>query len=133
MAQDNVELYLRAIEAWNDGDVDAFVALASRNWEFRTTGTFPGFDAVYRGREGARRFYETLREPWESFFIEVLRTVDAGDRVVGLLKFRGRGRGSGAETSLEYAHVATFGDGEATLLEGYASHAEALDAAGVRE
>jgi ketosteroid isomerase-like protein len=133
MSRENVELYLRAIQAWNDGDENAFVALVSDDWEFRTTGTFPGFDPVYRGREGARRFYETLREPWESFVIEVARTIDAGDRVVGLLRFNGRGRGSGAEVSLEYAHVATYVAGEGTMLAGYTSHVEALEAAGLPE
>jgi ketosteroid isomerase-like protein len=133
MSRENVERYRRAIAAWNDGDLGAFLEDASPDWKFRTTGTFPGFKPLYEGHEGATEFWNTLRDPWEHFLIELERTVDAGDRVVGLLTFRGRGKTSGVETTLEYAHVATYVDGKNTRLEGYLTHREALEAVGLRE
>jgi ketosteroid isomerase-like protein len=129
MSERNVELYRRAIAAWNEGDLEAWRGLGGVDWEFRTTGTFPGFEPVYRGREGMTEFWENLREAWEFFHIELESVRDAGDRVVGLVRFHGRGKASGAEVFLEYAHVATYVDGRNTLLEGYLSHAEAIEAA----
>jgi ketosteroid isomerase-like protein len=133
MSEENVELYRRSIAAWNEGDLDTWRESVTPDWEFRTTGTFPGFEPVYRGPAGAAEFWETLREPWEEFRIEIVAVRDVGEQVVGLLKFHGRGRKSGAETSLEYAHVATVVDGQNALLEGYLSHDEALEAAGLSE
>jgi ketosteroid isomerase-like protein len=131
VSRENVELYERAIDAWNRGDLDTFVAQADPEWRFRTTGRFPGFKEVYRGHEGLTEFWETLREPWEHFRIEVVRVIDAGDRVVGLLRFHGRGKASGVDTTLEYAHVATYVEDRNTVLEGYLTHDEALQAAGL--
>ena len=133
MSEENLSLYREAIAAWNQGDRAAWLKTVAPDWEFRTTGTFPGFKAVYRGPEGAAEFWETLREPWEEFRIEIVDLHDAGELVVALLRFHGRGRESGAETTLEYAHLATVVDGQATRLQGFLTHREALEAAGLSE
>jgi ketosteroid isomerase-like protein len=131
MAQANVELYRRAWEAWNDGDLDAFIALTSPDWQIRTTETWPGIKPVYRGHDGVVEFWNTVREPWKDFFMDVERAIAAGDQVVGLLRLRGIGATSGVPITREYGHVATYVDGKNVAIQGYLTHREALDAAGV--
>ena len=133
MSQENVEHYIRVIEAWNRDDLEGFLDGVSPEWEFQTARLFPGFKPVYRGREGATEFWNTLREPWETFVVEIERTIDAGERVVGLLRFRGRGKSSGVDTALKYAHVASYAAGENVRLEGYATWDEALEAVALGE
>jgi ketosteroid isomerase-like protein len=133
MSQENVEIYRRVVAAWNADDLDTFLEALAPDWEFRTTGTFPGLKAVYRGPAGAAEFWEALREPWEEFHIEIVGLRSVGERVLGLLKFYGRGRESGVETTLEYAHIATVVDGRFASLRGFLSHHEAFEALGLRE
>ncbi len=60
--------------------------------------------------------------------MDVEEAIDAVDKVVGLLRLRGRGRNSGVPITREYAHVATYVDGKNTLIQGYLTHREALEA-----
>jgi ketosteroid isomerase-like protein len=59
--------------------------------------------------------------------------LDMGDRVVATLHFRGRGRGSGIETEARFYEVYTVRDGKIVRMDEYTSHAEALEAVGLRE
>ena len=93
MSQELVDRYLGAIGAWNRGDLEAWLDLAADEWH--TTGTFPGIEPVYRGREGMRAIWEYLRAPWESaasIQIDVDRVEDLGDTVLtddqGVLRLR---------------------------------------------
>ncbi len=82
-----------AYEAWNRGDLDWTLDFIAPDGEFRTRQLFPDLEAVYRGREGLRRFWSTFREAWEAVLIEVERIEPIGDeRVLALLRFHGRGR-----------------------------------------
>jgi hypothetical protein len=58
---------------------------------------------------------------------------DFGDRVLVLLTFHGKGKGSGVDVTTEYANVVTFRDGLAIHQVGYGDWKSALEAAGLRE
>ena len=94
---------------------------------------FPDTEAVYRGREGWRQFWNTFREPWETLRIEVERIEPIGDdRVLALYRFHGRGR-DGVEVTLKYANLVTIVNGLATRNIAFADWGEALEAAGLSE
>ena len=80
----NSELLLAGYDAWNCDDCDAWLALLDPEIHIHTSGVFPDLSAEYRGPEGARKFWRQLREPWETFSIEVERMEDEGDRVSDL-------------------------------------------------
>jgi ketosteroid isomerase-like protein len=108
MSQENVELVRQGYEAWNRGDLEWQLDHITPDFEFRTAQLFPDTEAVYRGREGVRQFWDTFREPWGSVLIEVERIEPIGDdRVLALLRFHGRGR-DGVEVTLEYANLWTI-------------------------
>jgi ketosteroid isomerase-like protein len=114
MTRENVELARQAYEAWNRGDLEWLLNNTTPEFEFWTVRLFPDLEPVYRGHEEFRRFWDTFREPWESFVIEIERIEPVGDdRVVALFRFHGRGR-DGVDVRREYAQLFTFIDGMAS-------------------
>lgn len=87
MSQANVEIVRNVVAAWNHGDLERIQEFTSPEWEWRTAQLFPGTEAVYRGKEGFTRFWDTFREPWESIRVEIERVEDLGDRVLVLMTF----------------------------------------------
>ncbi|MGH2981073.1 MAG: hypothetical protein ACRDKV_03395 [Solirubrobacterales bacterium] len=53
MSEENVEIYRNAIDGWNRGSIEEWMIPWGPESEFHLTGLFPGFDAVYRGRDEA--------------------------------------------------------------------------------
>jgi ketosteroid isomerase-like protein len=133
MSQENVELTRQAYEAWNNGDLDWMLDHMTEDFEFRPGLGFSDIDAVVRGKDGWRRFAEMWREPWEDITVRVERIEDLDDRIVALLIFDGRGRGSGVAVSVRVGHVATVTEGRVSKLVSIGSWDETLEAVGLRE
>jgi ketosteroid isomerase-like protein len=133
MARENVELVRQVIEAWNRGDLDWLLDHATPEFEFRTARLFPDLEAVYRGRQGFRRFWSTFRVAWESVRVEIERIEPVGNhRVLVLFRFHGRGR-DGVAVTLDYAQLFTLDDGMLSQVVGFADWQEALKAAGLSD
>ena len=67
MSQENVELVLRAYRAWNERDVDAWVACGTPDIEWRLIGGFADLmGPVFKGHEGLRRFFNEFVVSMES-------------------------------------------------------------------
>ena len=133
MSQEDVELTRQAYEAWNDGDLDWMLDHMTEDFEFRPGLGFSDIDAVVRGKDGWRRFSEMWNEAWEDITVSVERIEDLDDRIVALLTFDGRGRGSGVEVSIRVGHLATVRAGRVSKLTSIAGWDEALEAVGLRE
>jgi ketosteroid isomerase-like protein len=73
--------------------------------------------AVYVGYEGMRRSSEEVREVWEDWRIEAEHFDGAGDRVVVIERYGGRGRESGVELEGRAAAIWTLRDGRVRRLE----------------
>ena len=133
MSEENVELTRQAYEAWNDGDLDWMLDHMTEDFEFRPGLGFSDIDAVIRGKDGWRRFSEMWNEAWEDITVSVERIEDLDDRIVALLTFDGRGRGSGVEVSIRVGHLATVRAGQVSKLTSIAGWDEALEAVGLSE
>jgi ketosteroid isomerase-like protein len=88
---------------------------------------------VYRGREGYLQWVADWSEAWESFNMEPLRWIDAGDRVVLVLQMTAKGKGSGVEVKRRDAMVWTVRDGRTVRLDYFNNEPQALEAAGLSE
>src|SRR4029078_7353270 len=131
MSQENVEVVRSVFEAWNTGDMDALRELydpdaimrMDENW--REQGPYCGRDAVMRE-------FEQLREAWDADTIEAISEfIDAGDRVVVRVAWRGVGRGP--EINLEFTIVYTVRNRRIFYQEHFIGHAGALEAVGLSE
>ena len=133
MSQENVEIVRRAWEASVRHDNEAAFALYDPEVEWDLTAT-PGFDArVYRGVEGVQQWFRDLVGTFDDVTADVEEWIDAGDRVIALLHWTGRGKRSGAPVDMRQAHVWTVRNGKLARLRVFASRAEALEAVGLRE
>ena len=95
--------------------------------------SYPDTESSYRGQEGVRRWFRQIDEIWDDWRFEAERFIDAGSRVVVLVRVSGSARQSGAAVAISDAHVLTLRDGRVTRLEAILNRAEALKAAGLRE
>jgi ketosteroid isomerase-like protein len=86
------------------------------------------------GTDGLRRMFAEADEVWEEFRVEPLELIDAGDRVVVIVRVVGKGKGSGVEVTHHSAQIWALHDGRITRWEvGYADRHEALAATGLSE
>jgi ketosteroid isomerase-like protein len=87
----------------------------------------------YRGHEGFRSWLEDWSSAWSNFSMEPEEFIDAGERVVVVLRMRATGRGSGAEVERQDAIVFEIRDGLTVRIDYYNNRAQALKAVGLSE
>jgi ketosteroid isomerase-like protein len=134
MSQENVELTLRAIDAWNRRDVDAFVALLSPDVVWEENPELPGLREVYRGRAEVRDWIKDFLEAVESPQLELEETIELGDdRIFTEMVLTGRGRGSGVPVELRFWLVIWFVEGKIARRQVAWTKDEALETAGLSE
>jgi len=129
MSQENVEVVLRSIEAF-EHDEEAWLSTADPAivWHPIEEGHIPS-----RGHEAAVGIRRRWLENWEGHQIDVEEMRDGADSVVACLHLTGRGKASGVEVDLRvYMHY-KLRDGKVVYLYEYANRAEALEAAGLKE
>ena len=131
MSQENVDLFRRAVEASNDGDLDAFLHFADS--EITASPRTAPIEGAYRGHDGIRLWWESLRATLPDFHSEVVTVRDLGD--VTLAELLNRGRGVTSETPVEQRswHVTEWRAGLVVRWATYGSEAEALTAVGLEE
>jgi ketosteroid isomerase-like protein len=131
MSQENVELHRDLAEAINRGDLGWLLAHADEELEFIPLRA--GTEGSFRGPEGLRRYIEDTQESFDVFEISVDDVRAVGEKTVGWGTLRLRGRGSGIETEVTTAAVATFRRGRLLHLKDYGDREQALEAAGLSE
>jgi ketosteroid isomerase-like protein len=131
MADEDVEVVRRALEAFNEGDTASVIELMDPDIEFvPVRAVLDG--SSYRGHEGFKRFVADMGEDWEDFHPTSELFRDLGDgRVLVLGRFHARGRASGIEIETPGAWVNEVRDGKIVHMRFYADEAAALDALGL--
>lgn len=132
MSQEDVEIVRRAYAEfergnfWVPGVFDPSIRVV---WLSPIAGGEPesiGLDAM------GNTVKEWMRS-WDQVTNVPEQIIDAGDRVVVIAEWRGRGRASGAFTTWRHGSVWTLRDGKVTSLISYTDPADALEAAGLSE
>jgi ketosteroid isomerase-like protein len=86
---------------------------------------------TYEGAEETQLFLDAWRGAWEDWEMAAESYHEAGDKVVAIMRQRGRARSTGIDIEMSFAMVWTLRDGLATRMEMYAEPEEALAAAGL--
>lgn len=84
---------------------------------------------VYEGVEGAQLFLNEWSAAWDDWELEVQALRDAGEKVVALVRQRGRSKAAGMQVDMSFAQVWTLRDGKQTRMDMYSDPNEALEAA----
>lgn len=142
MSQENVDL-VQALYLSPDTDVcalfrdeHAFAGLLEAlgpllTEDFESVAVFPGQTRRYAGMEGFRRNWLDWLEPWATYRTVIEELIDAGDRVLLLLRDFGRREDMDIEVELIGASICTFREGKIARWEDYADREEALRAVGL--
>lgn len=129
MSEENVEVVRSITTEWGQGNYSAAA------WAHPDIELVGADGAVMRGiNEVGKRWAEFL-EAWDDFATLAEEILEAGDdRVLALVRFQGRGRGSGTPVAdFSGAQLFTFRDGQVVRLELFSQRDAALEAAGLSE
>jgi ketosteroid isomerase-like protein len=131
MSRQNVETVRRSFEGWNRGDVDAWLGGAHPEveWTSEVVQRVQGAEAVYRGTDGMRRYWDEWHSIWD-VTIELSEVRDLGDTVLAIAQVSTHGRGSGIDVDQPVAFVFEFEDGLARRARAYLDPQQAIEAAG---
>ena len=124
MSEENVEIVRRFLVV----DLDEL-------WAYVDPGIVwnPVEESSARGPEAVRSSTERWKSEWDDYELTPEEFIDMGDRVVATIRFRARGRGSGAEVDARLYDVFTLRDGKIIRMDQFTEQSEALAAAGLRE
>ena len=131
MSQENVERARRAVDLFNRGDLDALLRMVDDEVEIHSRLVV--MEGGYRGHGGVRRWWQDLFSVFPDWHIEIVEVRDLGDRTLAVLDVRGHGGQSSAPVGQVLWQLAEWPDGKLAHMSTYATEAEALEAAGLRE
>jgi ketosteroid isomerase-like protein len=128
----NIEIVQASYRALNAGDMVSALAAVDTGIEV-FDHDLPDATESYRGLDGLMRWQAEWESSWASWRWEPEEFIDAGDRVVAILRVYAKGRESGVDVERLDGAVWTLRDGKCIRLDYYGSRAEALEAVGLPE
>jgi ketosteroid isomerase-like protein len=134
MSRENVELALRALEAFKRRDVDALVAFLGPDVVWEENPELPGLREVYHGPAEVREWMVAVLEVFENLRVEVVELKEVGDdRVFAETVLTARGKGSGVPVELRFWTVLWFAESKITRRQVSWTRDQALEGAGLSE
>ena len=121
MSSENVTRLQGWYEAFGRGDMPTVLAAMDPNIEWNEPQA-PGlpFSGVHRGPQAvANEVFGTVPTSLEEFAVVPQEFIDAGDRVIVLGEFRGKGKARGTPFVAPFVQIYTFRDGKMTRLQSY--------------
>ena len=131
MSQENLEIVQRFYEAWARDESGPIELMHSEIEYVNPPGAVePG---TRRGRAAFSTAVQGVFDGWESWQVEPEQFRAEGDRVVVVLRYRARGRGSGVEIQGRESALWTLRDGKVLRYAWFQRPTDALEAAGLSE
>jgi ketosteroid isomerase-like protein len=124
----NAAVVRRLYRAVNENDLSTFLALMHPEVELTTSGVYPDFRPSYRGHQGAREYWQSVRGVWDTVSIEIKRCEAVGDRVLALVSQRVEGR-EGIVAEHDWGHLYELADDLIRRGVAYASWEAGIEAA----
>jgi ketosteroid isomerase-like protein len=126
MSASDIQVVRQVYDAYRRRDPGPLESLFHPDIEWRMTSD----PAPQRGVEGVRASVADWLGEFEDESTEVEELVDAGPgRVVGVVRDRGRGKGSGVEVESRFFHLWIVRDGRVASFVEFTTREEALEAA----
>jgi ketosteroid isomerase-like protein len=131
MSEENVDRFLSGLAAFNRHDMPGALRFMDPEivWEHRLAE----LDGKCVGPAAVMRWFTDLYDHFQAVEIDCPDVRDLGDRVLALGTLCATGTGSGAETNLTFATLATYRHGRLTHYIDFCDRDRALEAAGLWE
>ena len=128
MSEENVNILRQGYGAFNRADIDTVMGLmdAEIEWQEPDVEGLPQRGTHHGPEDVANNVFGAIVENWDGFQAVPDEFLDAGDRVIVLGHFQGRGKASGRTLDAPYAHVWTLREGKAVHFRAYADTANVL-------
>lgn len=130
MSSEDVEIVRRSVAAYGSGDIEAALAPYDPDVVFDPSASRPE-GGVYHGPQGVLEGVQAWIERWEEYRFEVDEIIDAGDRVLMIIREFGRTAESGIEITQYTFWVQTMRNGKIVRAELFTDRNRALKAAGL--
>jgi uncharacterized protein len=131
MSEDaNVRMLVSAYSSFKKGDIESLLKILTENVEWITPGP-PELMPIAgrrRGRLEVAEFFATLKKQEDVELFEPQEYIAQRDKVVALIKYRGRVRATGKTVESNLVHVFTFVNGKIKSFQEYYDTAATLDA-----
>ena len=121
MSRENVTYLQEVYAAYGRGDLPSVLAAMDPNieWDEPQAPDYP-FGGVHRGPQGVAK---DVFGRFPIYFLEFEAVphefIDAGDRVIVLGEFEGKGKANGTPFRVPFVHIATFRDGKWVHFQDY--------------
>ena len=125
------DLVRRAIQAINDRDLDALLAVMDE--EVEAVPLLAAMEGRYHGHDGIRRWWANLLDTFPDFGVEVVQMREIGEATVAVLSTSGRGVGSDTPIDATMWQVSLFRHDKCIRWRVYTSESEAFEAEGLSE
>ena len=128
--QTNVRTLKDAYSSFKKGDVESVLKVLTDDVEWITPGPADLMPVAgkRRGQHEVAEFFFTLKEQENVEVFEPHEYIAQGDKVVALIKYRGRVRATGRTVEADLVHVFTFANGKIRRFQEYYDTAATLDA-----
>jgi SnoaL-like domain len=126
--------------------VRACAAANRRDFDLLVLGVDPGvehhpaenllpldWDAVAHGQDGYQQVWHKMMEAFDDFRAEPAEILDLGDKLLITVDYKGYGSGSGIPIDETLFQLCRLRRGLVVWQKDFSDHAEALEAAGLRE
>lgn len=123
----NVATISHFYDALDAGNIPGILTLLDEHVEWQTPTSLP-YGGLFHGHAGFQNFLGKLIAQPVEFRREIREVLDAGDRIVVLLRFYARPKGGAAEFEVPEVHVWTVRNGRISRLEAYPDTAMVLRA-----
>jgi ketosteroid isomerase-like protein len=128
MASEDIEAFLRGVDAINRGDAEVTVDLVHEETVFEPLRA--ATEGAFVGPEGMRRFLADTAETFELFKASYTDIRELGDgRLLAIGTIRMRGRLSSLQSDVPSAAIVEFRDGRLLRYKDYGDAGAALRAA----
>ena len=127
----NTDTLKQGYEAFGRGDLDGATENFADDvrWENPEAPQLPN-SGVTEGKDSVKQLFAELANYWESFTITPDEFIESGDTVVVLSHSDAKGKDTGKEVKLPWAHVWRFSDGKVVEVQALTDTALAADALG---
>jgi ketosteroid isomerase-like protein len=133
MSQENMDLVAAIMGKFKATQRPTGLTTPDFVWEMRTFRGWPDEDE-YQGDDGFMAFFAKWTAPYDEWDMDVEHQVDAGDdRIVAVIRQRGRLRGADSWVELRFGIVCTVAGRLIRRMQAFETPAEAFEAVGLRE